>query len=41
MPTVRYGSLTDAGFGLKTLPVGFAAFGGEALGSLKGKGVQN
>ena len=29
------------GFGLKTLPSGFAAYVGEALGPLKGKGVEN
>jgi len=33
--------LNRCGFGLKTLPAGFAAFVGGALGSLKGKGVQN
>ena len=31
--------LNRCGFGLKTLPAGFAAFVGGALGSLKGKGV--
>ena len=29
------------GFGLKTIPSGFAAYVGEALGPLRGKGVQN
>ena len=29
------------GFGLKTIPSGFAAYVGEALGPLKGKGVEN
>ena len=33
--------LNRCGFGLKTLPAGFAAFVGGALGSLKGNGVQN
>lgn len=29
------------GFGLKNTPSGFAAYVGEALGPLKGKGVEN
>ena len=39
-----YGTLWELnrrGFRLKTLPAGFAAFVGGALGLLKGKGVQN
>ena len=31
----------QCGFGLKTIPSGFAAYVSEALGPLKGKGVQN
>ncbi|CAN0578805.1 unnamed protein product, partial [Laminaria digitata] len=33
--------LRRCGFGLKTLPAGFATFVGGSLGQLKGKGVQN